>query len=73
MPSKFDSVFKRYSSKGYRVLALTYKDIPNKTDVNNYTREEAEKDLVFVGFVVYESPLKGDTKKQIDILKAASY
>jgi magnesium-transporting ATPase (P-type) len=66
-------MFKKYSSKGYRVLALAYKDIPKETDIDNYLREEAEKDLIFVGFVVYESPLKGDTKKQIDILKAASY
>jgi len=26
-------------------------------------REDAESDLNFIGFVAYESPLKGDTKK----------
>ena len=37
------------------------------------SREEAEKDLNFVGFLIYESPLKGDTKKYIDQIREAGY
>ena len=66
-------MFQKYSSKGYRVLALTYKDIPIETDILKYTRAEAESKLTLVGFVVYESPLKGDTKQQIDILRVADF
>ena len=48
------------------MLALAYKDIPGGTKLKDYTREQAERDLIFTGFVVYESPLKGDTMENID-------
>ena len=73
MPSKFDEVFKKFSSKGYRVLALAYKDIDNEVKANKYSRKEAEIDLTLIGFVVYESPLKSDTKHYIDDLRKAHY
>ena len=43
------------------------------TDLLAYSRADAEKDLNLVGFVVYESPLKGDTKQQIDYLRVADF
>ena len=43
-----------------RVLALAYKSIHGDTD--NIQREQAEKDLIFCGFYICESPLKSDTK-----------
>ena len=38
-----------------------------------YTREEAEKDLVFCGFIVAECPLKPDTKQIMQELKNSSH
>ena len=38
VPDKFDIRFRKLSSKGYRVLALAYKDLDEKVDVYDYTR-----------------------------------
>jgi cation-transporting ATPase 13A1 len=45
----------------------------SQQDVNAYPREEAEKDLLFCGFIIAECPLKPDTKNLIDELKASSH
>lgn len=42
-------------------------------EMQKYTREEAEKDLNFCGFVVAECPLKPDTKKIMQELKDSSH
>ena len=49
--------------EGSRVLALAYKNLPKmgSEQLNQYTREEAECDLIFCGFIVAECPLKEDT------------
>ena len=45
------------------MLALGYKHVQkmSMTDMLAYTREEAEKDLIFAGFIIAECPLKPDT------------
>ena len=60
---------------GARVLAMAYKCIPKMSmdEMQKYTREEAEKDLNFCGFVVAECPLKPDTKKIMQELKDSSH
>ena len=46
---------------------MAYKSIPKMSfdEMQKYSREEAESDLVFCGFVVAECPLKSDTKDVI--------
>jgi P-type E1-E2 ATPase len=46
-----------------------FKDIKNKDD----ERRMAESELQFVGFFICSSPLKEDTKKQINALQNAEY
>lgn len=41
--------------------------------INAYTREEAECDLIFAGFIVAECPLKPDTHKIIKELVFSSH
>jgi len=41
--------------------------------LNAYTREEAESDLIFCGFIVAECPLKPDTKSVIAELINSSH
>ena len=44
---------------GKRVIALAYRDIPHSLkDVMKKPREDVEKDLIFAGFLILDSPLK---------------
>jgi len=70
VPSNYEKVFRNYAKKGFRVLALAHKTIPSLQEM---TREEAESKLTFAGFILFDSPLKKDTKKQITVLLNANY
>jgi manganese-transporting P-type ATPase len=59
VPANYDSSYLKYTKEGARVLALAYK------------RDEAESDLTFCGFIISECPLKEDTFKVIEELKAS--
>jgi len=74
-PDNYDSTYLQYTKNGSRVLAVAYKDVPRMTPVEQlaYPREEAEKDLVFCGFIVAECPLKPDTKDLIKELHESSH
>lgn len=63
VPADYDSTYLPYVKSGARVLAVAWKPMPrmSQTEVNSYTREEAEANLVFCGFVIAECPLKDDT------------
>ena len=54
---------------------MAYKNLPSMTNTAQlaYTREEAESDLIFCGFIVAECPLKPDTKALIEELQDASH
>lgn len=48
---------------------MAFKDIKmNMEEASHITREEAEKDLIFCGFIISECPLKDDTKGVIEEL-----
>jgi cation-transporting ATPase 13A1 len=75
IPADYKEIYLKYVKNGARVLALAWKHLPqmSQQDVNAYPREEAEKDLLFCGFIIAECPLKPDTKNLIDELKASSH
>ena len=53
---------------------MAYKDIRVTNDqAQAMTREEAESDLIFCGFIVSECPIKEDTKVVIDELVASAH
>ncbi|MCW6679261.1 magnesium-translocating P-type ATPase [Anaerococcus sp. NML200574] len=54
-------LFSKFSSQGYRVLGLAYKDLNDESDFEN---EKAE-DMVFKGFLLFIDPLKEDIKEVI--------
>ena len=66
LPDNFTTELSNLSD-GTRVLAMAYKKL-DKTDLS---REECEKDLDFVGFLVFKNNLKSDSKDVIAELKAA--
>ncbi len=75
VPSDYDSLYLKHVKEGSRVLALAYKHIQkmSQQEFNAYTRDEAEKDLIFAGFIVAECPLKPCTKGVIQELKDSSH
>lgn len=73
-PSNFDAVLNRYAMLGYRVLALACKEFPPKVTLQKLgqrSRGELERNLTFLGFVVFENRLKVETQPTIRELKHA--
>ena len=68
LPEDFDSQLINLSEQGLRVLAFAYKK--TNEDVNSKTEEELETDLVFLGFLLVDNPLKVKTRSSIVELKA---
>nr|CCA14384.1 GL18589 putative [Albugo laibachii Nc14] len=68
-PASYECVYRHYASRGCRVLALGYRmlNTDGRVDYKNtkLSRAEAEKDLIFAGFLVLHCPLKKDTKRTI--------
>ena len=54
-------LFSKFSSQGFRVLGLAYKDLSGESDFEN---ENAEN-MVFKGFLLFIDPLKEDIKEVI--------
>lgn len=52
-----------YTHHGYRVIALAAKSLPNVSAkrAQRLKRQEAESDLTFLGFIVFENKLKPST------------
>lgn len=63
------------SRKGARVLALGRRNLGliSHAQVRNLTREDLEKNLEFVGFIIISCPLKPDSKPVMRELIAASH
>lgn len=72
IPNNFDFELKTFTSIGLRVLAFAGKIIETN-DINSYSREEAENNLVFLGFYIVQNPLKKETKEEIELLKNSGY
>nr|MBE5724992.1 putative cation-transporting ATPase 13A1 [Cucujiformia] len=75
VPEKYDEVYLELSRRGARVLALGIKELGKmlSQELRDITRDEAEKDLDFVGFVIISCPLKTDSKSVIKELQNASH
>lgn len=72
VPKNYNEVLKEYASHGFRVLALASKNLNKMEAPLECTRAEAEKDLVFNGFEVFDNPLKKETTGAIGELKKAN-
>lgn len=72
VPHNFQKILIKYTEDGYRVLALASKIIPdNYATIMNATREEIEKDFIFMGFLIVENRLKPITSEIIKQLHEA--
>nr|NVI71691.1 putative cation-transporting ATPase 13A1 [Cucujiformia] len=75
IPEKYDEVYLELSRRGARVLALGIKELGKMSsqELRDITREKAETDLEFAGFVIISCPLKTDSKAVIRELQNASH
>lgn len=62
-PSDYEELLSHYTHKGYRVIACATKHLKKLSWVKTQKmkREQAESDLEFVGFIIFENKLKPTT------------
>ncbi|KAF3031721.1 hypothetical protein E8E11_001650 [Didymella keratinophila] len=73
-PTDYEELLAFYTHRGFRVIACAAKSIPklNWLKVQKMKREEAESDLEFIGFIVFENKLKDSTAPVIEELERAN-
>ena len=73
-PADYDELLSYYTHRGFRVIACATKHIfkLNWLKVQKMRREEAESNLEFVGFIVFENKLKDATTDIIGELREAN-
>lgn len=70
IPENYYEVLKKYTSCGFRVLAVCNKKI-RVEDIETIDRNSAESQLDFCGFEIFENKLKPETVPSINILREA--
>lgn len=62
-PDNYEEILASYTHRGYRVIACAGKSLPGLSWIKaqKMKREEAERDLNFLGFIVFENKLKPTT------------
>jgi len=75
VPEGYTENYINYVKNGARVLALAYKDIKPQSEAAllKITREDAESELTFCGFLISECPLKEDTQAVIEELVSSNH
>ena len=66
IPLNFDNTLSIYTSKGYRVLAMAAKGlIMDFQQSQSIPREDVEKNMIFLGFLIVKNKLKEKTKESL--------
>ncbi|KAN0050509.1 hypothetical protein ACTA71_003635 [Dictyostelium dimigraforme] len=76
LPENYDQCFKSYSRQGSRVLSLGYKRLESGLNASQYKsmeRNSIESNLEFAGFIIFDCPLKPDSKESIEMLMNSSH
>ncbi|KAF7173245.1 hypothetical protein CNMCM5623_005483 [Aspergillus felis] len=73
LPHDFDELLTYYTHKGYRVIACAARYEPKLSwmRAQKLTRELVERDLEFMGFIIFENKLKSNTTGTITELSNA--
>lgn len=73
-PTDYEEVLNYYTHRGFRVIGCATKAIPKMSwsKVQKMTREQAESNLDFVGFIIFENKLKPTTTDVINELGRAN-
>ncbi|PKS05222.1 hypothetical protein jhhlp_008593 [Lomentospora prolificans] len=72
-PQDYDDLLSYYTHQGYRVIGCATRHIPRLSWVKaqKMAREEAESDLVFIGFIIFENKLKPTTSAVLSEIRDA--
>ncbi|KAE9384690.1 hypothetical protein BT96DRAFT_841841, partial [Gymnopus androsaceus JB14] len=76
VPSRYDEIYKGYTSEGSRVLVLACKEMEFmnvKRLINKLARDAIESNLTFAGFLVFHCPLKADAVDTLKMLADSSH
>ena len=75
VPENYEFVYKTFARRGARIIAMAYKTMGSldAESIRSLKREEVECDLSFAGFLVFECPLKPDSKDVIIQLQESSH
>ncbi|KAI9281085.1 P-type ATPase [Sporodiniella umbellata] len=76
VPKDYVEIYRHYTRKGSRVLALGYKILDSQlstSQINDLPRESVESNLCFAGFIVFTCPLKEDAVEALKELNASSH
>ncbi len=73
VPSDYDELLAYYTHRGYRVIACARKHISKLSwiKVQKMSRTDAESDLDFIGFIIFENKLKPSTSEVLHELEVA--
>ncbi|KAG8680678.1 hypothetical protein FRC11_002143, partial [Ceratobasidium sp. 423] len=75
VPQNYDDTFKWFTRRGGRVLALAMKEVApiGHDKIAQLKRDEIEKELNFVGFLIFHCPLKPDAVATLKMLADSSH
>ena len=66
IPLNFDTILNSYTTKGYRVLAMAAKGLlMDFQQSQSISREDVEKNMIFLGFLIVKNKLKEKTKESL--------
>jgi len=74
LPRNFKQILNNYSSKGYRIIGLAYKELhdDNYLKLNEIKRDDLENEMNFLGLIIMENRLKKETTHVINRLNMAN-
>jgi len=75
-PPYYTETYLYHMSRGCRVLALAYRGLDETMDsrtMRQLAREDAEKSLIFAGFLIVDCPLKRDSRQVILDLQESNH
>lgn len=72
VPQSYESTYLHHMKAGRRVIAMTYRLLENHKTGSIMPRVEAESNLSFLGFLVFNSALKPSTKSVIRELRGTN-
>ncbi len=73
IPENYDDILNSYSDKGLRIISLSMKKINHYRPLQNIDGDSLDQNLIFIGFLIFENPLKKSTKPTILKLKDKLY